>query len=92
MAAQNLISGAFLTENAVFQDLDPLLRIKKCDKRAKPLKTESPITYSSKILHTFSSLYFWTLPVHKKIFYFTKSPPKHSKYTVISSKASKMSI
>ena len=35
MAAQNLISGAFLTENAVFQDLDPLLRIKKCDERAR---------------------------------------------------------
>ena len=48
MAALNLISGAFLTENAVFRDLDPLLRIKKCDERAKRLKTENPITYPSK--------------------------------------------
>jgi len=48
----------FLTENAVFQDLDPLLRIKKCDERAKPPKTESPNTYPSKILYTSSQLYF----------------------------------
>ena len=37
-------------------------------------------------------LSFWTFLVHKNIFYFTESPPKHSRYTAISSKASKMSI
>ena len=58
MDAQNLILWAFLTENAVFQDLDPLLWIKKCDERAKPPKTESPNTYPSKILYTSSQLYF----------------------------------
>ena len=58
MAAQFLILGAFLTEKCCFQDLDPLLGIKKCDERAKPLKTESTNTYPSKILYISSPLYF----------------------------------
>ena len=34
----------------------------------------------------------WTLLARKKISYFTELPIKYSRYTVISSKASKMSI
>ena len=55
---QLLVVGLVLLKNAVFQDLDPLLWIKKCDERAKPPKTESPNTYPSKILYTSSQLYF----------------------------------
>ena len=58
MAAQNLILGAFLTEKCRFTGFGPLLGIKRCDERAKPLQTESPNTYPSKILHTSSPLYF----------------------------------
>ena len=70
MAAQNLISGAFLTENAVFQDLAHLLRTKKCDERAKPLITESPNTYPSKILHTSSPMYFGPQNSHFSLIWF----------------------
>ena len=69
MAVQNSILGAVLTENAVFQDLDPLLRIKKCYERAKTLETESPITYPSKILQTSSPLYFLRLEIAILVLY-----------------------
>ena len=58
MAAQNLILGAFLTEKCRFLGFGPPAGDKKCDERAKLLKTESPNTYRSKILHTSSPLYF----------------------------------
>ena len=69
MAAQNLILGAVWLKNAVFQDLDPLLGIKKCDERAKPLKTESPNTYPSKLRHTSSPLYFLSLEIAILVLY-----------------------
>ena len=59
MAAQNLTLGAFLTEKCSFPGFGPPVGDEKCAERAKPLKTESPITHPSKILHTSSSLYFW---------------------------------
>ena len=45
MAAQNLNSGAFLTEKCCFPGFGPPAEDKKCDEHAKPLKTESPNTY-----------------------------------------------
>ena len=58
MAAQNLILGAFLTETCRFPVFAPPTGDKECDEHAKPLKTESLNTYSSKILHTSSPLYY----------------------------------
>ena len=70
MAAQNLILGAFLAEKCRFSGFGPPAGDKKCDERAKPLKTEGPNTYPSKILYTSSLCIFEPQNSHFSLIWF----------------------